>query len=335
MSWFMRCAAASVCGLLAALPAWAQEIPTRDLAGSHDSPIVSRFAGSVIIGYHTSDYDQLVLPLGQYANGAISRTETAEGKITSIAYVVPAGKSLVEVWRNYQGALTRAGFQTRFFCHANDGQQGCGSAFDMSHQIGSEALINSLSTLTENNNLMINTLWPTGGNAYIATARLSRPSDPVDVVLLISQNDQQPVGVLLQICESKPMSTGEVTVDAKAMSQGLQQEGHIALYGIHFANDSATLATDSADTLAQMVTLLKGQPALRVYIVGHTDNAGTLAHNLALSQQRAEAVVKALAARGIAADRMSAKGLASYAPVASNESDAGRAKNRRVELVRQ
>ena len=70
--------------------------------------------------------------------------------------------------------------------------------------------------------------------------------------------------------------------------------------------------------------------------MGHIDNVGTVAHNQTLSQQRAEAVVKALGSRhGIAANRMAAKGLASYAPVASNDSEAGRARNRRVELVAQ
>jgi outer membrane protein OmpA-like peptidoglycan-associated protein len=132
------------------------------------------------------------------------------------------------------------------------------------------------------------------------------------------------------------MATGEVTVDAKAMSQGLAQNGHIALYGIHFASDSAVLGEDSAATLAEMAKLLKAQPALKVYIVGHTDDSGSLAHNLALSQQRAEAVVKALETQyGIAPARLAAKGLASYAPVASNRDDAGKARNRRVELVEQ
>ena len=85
-----------------------------------------------------------------------------------------------------------------------------------------------------------------------------------------------------------------------------------------------------------MAALLKDKPDLKVYIAGHTDNTGSLTHNQTLSQQRAEAVVKALASRhGVAAGRMAAKGLASYAPVASNGSEAGRSRNRRVELVAQ
>jgi len=309
-------------------------VPAKDLPGSRDNPIVSRFAGSVIVGYQASNYDQLLLPLGPYADQKISHTATAEGRITRIAYVVPAGKSALEVWRNFQDALERAGFKTRFNCHGNDGAHGCGDAYEMISGL-THPFIDKLSDDLDNDRLMVDTLWPTSGDGYVETAHLDRPGGAVDVSLIVGKNNDNPVGVLLQICEGKAMAAHEVTVDAKAMSKGLAQNGHIALYGIHFATDSATLTADSSDTLAQMAALLKSQPGLKVYIVGHTDDTGTLAHNLALSQRRAEAVVKALAGRGIDAARMSAKGLASYAPVASNHDDAGRARNRRVELVEQ
>lgn len=267
----------------------------QDLLGSHDSPIVSRFAGSVITGYLTSDYDKLTLPLGKVVDGTISHTETVEGRVTRIAYLVPKDKSALEVWRNFQDALANAGFQTRFSCNGNDGPQGCGDDGTLAGAV--------TKTLLDSNNVngngpAIASLYPTNGTAYLETARLTRPSGPVDVVLMVIHSDEAPVGVLLQICEGKAMATGEVTVNAKAMGQGLAQNGHIALYGIHFATDSATLTKDSDATLAQMVALLKSQPALKVYIVGHTDNTGTLTHNLTLSQQRADAVVKALTARG-------------------------------------
>lgn len=182
-------------------------------------------------------------------------------------------------------------------------------------------------------NLMVDALSCNGGQLHVATSQLERARGNVDVSLMVCGADDEPVGVLLQIVEEKPMATGEVTVNAKAMGDGLAQHGHIALYGIHFATDSAALQPDSNATLAQMVALLKSRPRLKVYIVGHTDNTGTLQHNLTLSQQRAESVANALEARGIPASRLSAKGLASYAPVASNANDAGRAKNRRVDLV--
>ena len=83
-----------------------------------------------------------------------------------------------------------------------------------------------------------------------------------------------------------------------------------------------------------MSDLLHQQPKLKVYIVGHTDNTGSLEHNLSLSQQRADSVVEALTARfGIGPERVSGKGMATYSPVASNHNAAGKEKNRRVEMV--
>jgi OOP family OmpA-OmpF porin len=84
-----------------------------------------------------------------------------------------------------------------------------------------------------------------------------------------------------------------------------------------------------------MVKLLKGSPTLKVYVVGHTDNVGSLDSNLKLSSARAASVVKALVTRGIAAARLQSAGVGPYSPVASNDTDAGKAKNRRVEFVKQ
>lgn len=311
------------------------DVPNQDIPGGHDSPLVSRFPGSTMIGYHTVDFDQATLPLGKWEDsaGKFTKTEAVAGKITDIAYAAPAGKSAFEVFRNYQAALARAGFVARYQCANN----ACGNGFNLTSAIANDDLNNSMTSGVDANyqNSVIDTLWCSGGGLQLATAHLARAQGSVDLSLLVCGNPGKRVGVLLQIVEGKPMATGEVTVNAKAMSQGLAQNGHIALYGIHFATDSAALTPDSNATLAQMVALLKAQPTLKVYIVGHTDNTGTLAHNLGLSQQRANAVVKALEARGIAALRLAAKGLASYAPVASNDTDASRAKNRRVELVKQ
>jgi outer membrane protein OmpA-like peptidoglycan-associated protein len=168
-------------------------------------------------------------------------------------------------------------------------------------------------------------------------AELQRGGARVDVGLLVAQNPHDtPVGVMLQVIESGHMPSGEVTVDSAAIAKGLQSEGKFALYGLQFATDSADLRPDSDATLKQMSDVLHQQPDLKVFIVGHTDNSGSLEHNLALSERRAQSVVKALTSRfGIAPNRLVARGLASYSPVASNHTDAGKAKNRRVEMVEQ
>lgn len=312
----------------------APEMPTKDLQGAQDHPMISRFTGSVIAGYEQVDYEQVLMPLGPYDRNEpekFSKVEQPQGKLTRLFYMTPAGKSSLEILRNYQQGLTAAGFKVLFECSAGKDAGSCGG-HHFSEMVANEAL-----------NYKIH-----GGGHYIdafaggsddvraLTARLERSQGNVDVSVLVVKDGEKPIGVLLQIVESKPMATGQVTVDAKAMSKGLADTGHIALYGIHFATDSATLAADSKETLAQMAELLKSKPSLKVYIVGHTDNTGSLAHNLTLSQQRAEAVVAALHKDyGIDSGRMAAKGMASYGPVASNHSQAGQALNRRVELVEQ
>lgn len=139
----------------------------------------------------------------------------------------------------------------------------------------------------------------------------------------------------LWIVEKAPMAQ-DIVADAAALASGLNAEGKIAVYGIHFDTGKAELKPDSEPALVEMAKLLKAQPALKLYVVGHTDNVASLDLNVKLSQARAEAVVQALVTKlGIAAVRLSGYGVGPLVPVASNDAEAGRARNRRVELVKQ
>ncbi|MEO8681138.1 MAG: OmpA family protein [Vicinamibacterales bacterium] len=136
------------------------------------------------------------------------------------------------------------------------------------------------------------------------------------------------------IVESQAMRQ-DVVADAAAMGKDLDASGKTIIYGIHFDTGSAALKPDSEPALAEMVKLMTGTPALKAFVVGHTDNVGAADMNLKLSSARAEALVKALVARGIAAMRLRSFGAGPFSPVASNREETGRAKNRRVELVEQ
>ena len=105
-------------------------------------------------------------------------------------------------------------------------------------------------------------------------------------------------------------------------------------YGIYFDTDKATLKPESEPTLVEMAKFLKANAATKVFIVGHTDMQGGVERNQKLSQDRAASVVAALTGKhGIAKDRLTADGVGPLAPVAANDTEAGRAKNRRVEMV--
>jgi OOP family OmpA-OmpF porin len=123
-------------------------------------------------------------------------------------------------------------------------------------------------------------------------------------------------------------------VDAEAITTSLKRDGKIALYGISFDTNKAVLRDDSTTQLGEMASVLKSAPTLNVFIVGHTDNQGELAANTSLSQKRAEVVAAALSTKyAIAPARLVPRGVANLTPVSSNDSEEGRAKNRRVEMV--
>jgi outer membrane protein OmpA-like peptidoglycan-associated protein len=128
----------------------------------------------------------------------------------------------------------------------------------------------------------------------------------------------------------------EVVADAAALDSGLAKNGHMVVNGILFDTAKADLKPESKPALEQISKMLKQDPKMKVYVVGHTDNVGGLASNIDLSKRRSAAVVQALTSQyGVAADRLAPYGDGPYAPVASNDSEDGRSLNRRVELVKQ
>jgi len=139
---------------------------------------------------------------------------------------------------------------------------------------------------------------------------------------------------VLDVVEKAGMKQ-EVTANADAFRDAIQTTGHAAVYGIYFDSDQSVVKPESEPALKEMAKLLQADPKLSVRVVGHTDSTGDLVHNMSLSEARAKAVVEALTAKhGVAAARLTAHGVGPLAPVASNDTEEGRAMNRRVELVK-
>lgn len=128
----------------------------------------------------------------------------------------------------------------------------------------------------------------------------------------------------------------EVVADARSLMSDIQMRGSASVYGIYFDFDKADIKPESEFAIRELAKLLSDNRALKLYVVGHTDNVGGIDYNIKLSKARADAVMKELVTKHkISADRLKAYGVGSLAPVASNKTDEGRAKNRRVELVEQ
>lgn len=138
----------------------------------------------------------------------------------------------------------------------------------------------------------------------------------------------------LQIIDEKPLERNLEFTSADDMYSGLKADGFVAVYGIHFDTDKADLKAGASKTLEEVVKLLKTHQDLAVEIQGHTDSTGSDEHNLELSRRRADTVKAYLLLYGIAGDRLTTAGFGESKPVDDNETEEGRALNRRVELHR-
>ena len=141
--------------------------------------------------------------------------------------------------------------------------------------------------------------------------------------------------IWLRIVEKKAMEQA-IVADATVFSNDIRSTGHSAVYGIYFDTGKSTIKPESAQAIGEIAKMLKADPGLKIFVVGHTDNQGGVESNIKLSQDRGEAVLQTLVRdHGIAANRLRSYGCGLFSPVASNDSEDGRAKNRRVELVKQ
>jgi OOP family OmpA-OmpF porin len=142
-------------------------------------------------------------------------------------------------------------------------------------------------------------------------------------------------GYQIHLVEKQEM-TQEIVANAESFSNDLKDSGHTAIYGIYFDTGQSEIKPESKTAFDEIAKLLNGNPGLRVNIVGHTDNVGERDYNMKLSQARADSVAKELISKyGIDSSRLAAYGVGPLAPVASNKTEEGKAKNRRVELVEQ
>lgn len=292
-----------------------------DVKGSKDHPLVSRYEGSEIFIYKVAAFDEYPLFINEISanNGIEGQPESVmwlEGRLTKLLYINPPDRSSLEVFRNYETALKDAGFETLFSCKSKS----CGG-----HQF---------------KRAMNGYIWLTSDDQRYLAAKLAREEGDVYVSLYVTPSgtgggpDYKRILTQLHVIEVEPMQENMVTVDADAMAKGIGEEGRIALYGILFDTDKATIKPESKSTLEQISTLLSNNSDLKLVVVGHTDNQGKLEYNMDLSTRRAKSVEAALVTDyGIAKDRLSAWGVGYLSPVATNKNEAGRIKNRRVELV--
>jgi outer membrane protein OmpA-like peptidoglycan-associated protein len=297
-------------------------VTNADVAGSGDHPLIPRYPGSEIIKYQALDFDEYTMAVGPRSGGSPA-SRTIEGKVIRMLYrLTPTERSTLEVFRNYEKAFADAGFEVIFAC----GRQECGSNF--AYEVRYKVNRMPIESKDDTRYLAATLTHASEGQLTVALA--------VQRYNLSGGSGDPAVWVALDIVEAQAMDVGMELMLADEMSQDLEAEGRAVLYGILFDYDSASIQSQSAQTIAQIAQLLKGDTTLKLLVVGHTDNQGALDYNIDLSSRRAASVVQTLVSEhGISADRLSPHGVGYLAPAAANASENGRAKNRRVELVKQ
>ena len=355
--------AAALAALLAAVMMPDQAIaeatvPTSDIPNARDNPLLRRYDGTFIVDYAQKAFDELELPVGPLKEVpgkrdaaknifyAPEHSKVLEGRLTRIVYVAPGGRSPLEVIRNYEDEAASKGGETLYRCR----EQECGG--DNKYGIGATGwhqnvlmkvypvgelrqprFSNGDCAVRENMaglRYAVLRLPVAGGDAHVAVVTYQLSNDGYCKAL------NERTIVVVAIVEPKAREQRMVTVAASEMNAALGRDGRIVLYNILFDFDKADIKPDSKPQLEEIARLLQASPNLRLHVVGHTDNVGQLAYNMDLSRRRSQSVVQALVqANGIAAARLTGHGVGPLAPVAPNTDDAGRARNRRTELVPQ
>ncbi|MPZ17678.1 MAG: OmpA family protein [Luteitalea sp.] len=330
-------------------------IPTADKKGSKDHPLLKRYEGSFIVAYEQKRFDAFTLPLSKL-EPVPERTDShnndyhepkdkraLEGAYTRLVYLTPAERSPLEVLRNYQDELEGKGAKILFECQAGEcggdpGRSSSGGGGNMSLSM----YLYPAERITEDGDFSNGYCAMTADisdQRYMA-AELPDSGAHVSVLTYTLKDDLYCKAfngrtiAVVDIVEGKAREAKMVTVAADEIAKAISSAGRIALYGIYFDFNKADVKPESDATLEQISKLLESAPALKLLVVGHTDNVGSLAANQTLSEQRAAAVVTVLTTRfGVAKERLTPLGVSFASPVASNTTEDGRAKNRRVELV--
>lgn len=263
-----------------------------------EHPIVKHYPGATIDSAEVREFDAADVVTGYDAGSGTVTVEGLEGKVYKYVYYNDPQSSPLQVVRNYENALRDAGFRTI-------------------------AVVRGDKVEVPN----------VGSGDVFGAFTLERPGSPRIHVNVKGTTDTTYVWSELLIVEVQAMEQDYVA-GAGELYDTLAKTGRVTVDGILFDTGKATLQPASERVLSEVRTLMEQHASMRLRIEGHTDNIGQPAANLALSNSRAMAVKAWLVSAGIDSGRMETAGFGDTRPVAENDSDAGRARNRRVELVR-
>jgi OmpA-OmpF porin, OOP family len=289
----------------------------------------------VIGDYSYSDFAEYDLPLkGIGYDLKMKKSQKIEGALTKILYLLYDKKSSYEVFKNYESALKKSGYEILY----NASKENVGAIFSLASYYG-----------YVNKNMFGTFLVDSDTNEqYALSAKIKTPNGERFVFVFTGfQKQKQYFDVKtlkayykdvtfckVDVLDKKSLDEVKGLVKAEDLAKDIEQNGNTKIYGILFDTGKAEIKPESEQTLQAITGLLSNNKDLNLYVVGHTDNSGMYDSNLELSKNRALAVVSELTTKyKIEASRLTPVGVGQVAPVGSNKTDEGKAKNRRVELV--
>jgi len=277
-----------------------------DAEGCKDYPLFNRMPNYHIYECAQVEFGSMKFPVGKPdpKNDNKIKMETVEGKIMAYYYGLNEGAppaSALQIIRNFKNAAKQ-----RIILAEYPG--GCLGNYEYGNNLN-DGLIP----------------WANGCDSWGMTIKMAK--DKKEIWLFVQPTDE---GYNMVIAEKEAMKQD---IQANEMFDALNKYGSIALY-INFETGKANIKPESQGIIDQIVQMLKDNPTLKISIEGHTDNVGTPQSNQKLSENRAKAVMNAIIAKGIDKSRLSSKGWGQTKPISDNKTEEGRAKNRRVEIVK-
>jgi len=277
-------------------PAAPDDLPEDLLEGAKEHPAIRNYPGCWVTQQKEREFEELDFPVGVRNDETVTRK--VSGALFAQKVYFPQKVTCTQVLGNYEAAFQKAGMVVR---------------------------------RGESN---VDQPLLSDGCKWVSAEGKEKGSDrPLFAVQNCCHSPEYAYGALTVVTAQAMQQ--KVEVDADGIEQELESAGRISLYGINFATGKADITPDSAKALSDIATVMKGRPGWKLRVEGHTDDVGQAAANLELSKRRAAAVKDWLVKKhGIDAGRLTTEGLGQTKLLAPNDSDAARARNRRVELVK-
>lgn len=313
-----------------------------DVEGAIEHPLLTKYNNSCVVGYNQTKFDAVTIPISINTYKGADKELTVEGKVIDILSAIENSNNttVLEVQRNYEQALKSSGLEIVYSAFGKK-QVYSGSGISKIYpSIGGSDYLGSLKHLKNDKcRLAFSSLGRNQNNelAYFV-AQGSKNGKDYTLILYINYTRgnyeviKNKIYIHTKIIEAESMETGQVSV--ASIEDKIKNEGKEIFHNILFDFGSDKLTKESYTVIETLGDYLNANKDKSYYIVGHTDNVGSLNANQALSEKRARAVLNALTTKyGIKSSQVSAHGVGQLSPLAINTTEEGRTLNRRVEIV--